>query len=196
MVISDVATYGVEATLSMAETVCGRARPGSIIVQQRDRELGDRQRLALGQELRSITRLHGQALSVNERVDLALLVGADALHLPETGPSPERVRGYLEARGRRLWLSAAHHGDSPLNTGVDAWVIAPVFAARKGRPALGKTALREFLATVGSERTVFGLGGVEPQNVRECVEVGARVAVIGAAYRDPDALLSALAIER
>lgn len=196
MVISDAVARGVAATLDMANRVCASARPGSVLVQLRDRELPDRERLRLGEDLRGITRRHQQWLSVNDRLDMAFLLEADAVHLPEQGPDVARVRSYCERRGRQLWLSVASHFATPLQKAADGFVLAPVASERKGRSALGFDALARVMAEVGSTHRVFALGGIDANNAANCTVLGAGVATIGAAYSIPEQLVHVLAIER
>jgi thiamine-phosphate pyrophosphorylase len=196
MAITDAARFGDEQTLAMAERVSRLGREGSVIVQLRDRERPPRERLALGRRLRQITRAHGQWLSVGERLDLALLLDADAVHLPEAAPDAERVRELLRERRRPLWLSrAVHRVDGP-PAGCDAWVVAPVSEGRKGRPALGFSALEAFVRAAGDGTRVFALGGVGPVEATRVVGLGAGVAAIGAAYSETERLVDALGIRR
>ncbi|HYJ10099.1 MAG TPA: thiamine phosphate synthase, partial [Polyangiaceae bacterium] len=91
--------------------------------------------------------------------------------------------------------------DLPELEGVDALVLSPIFQPRKGRAALGATALRELAhsATLfGLSTPVYALGGVTAPEVAACDREGATgVAAIGAAL-GPDSLqlLRALGIER
>jgi thiamine-phosphate pyrophosphorylase len=196
MAITCVARFGVDQTLAMAERVCGLATAGSVVVQLRDRELGPRQRLELGRRVREITRRFGQWLCVGERVDLALLLDADALHLPESSPEPTRLRQFLARRGRPRWLSRAVHAGSALPDDCDGWVVAPVAEARKGRPALGFEALAQLSGSVPRGTRVFALGGLGASNAAHCLACGASVAAIDAVYSETERLVDALGIRR
>lgn len=190
MVITDRHLAG-DPLLPRLRRCLERATPGSVVVQLRDRDAPIGWRLALGQVLRGLTRETEQELSVGDRLDLALLLGADALHLPEGGVDTERARSL-----GKLWVSRAWHSGT-VESAPDAWVVSPAMAPRKGRPALGVTGLRA--ACEALQRPVYALGGVEAGNARQCLEAGAHgVAVIGAALdgRDVSPLLDALQIRR
>jgi thiamine-phosphate pyrophosphorylase len=167
------------------------ARPGSVAVMLRDRQLPARERRAMGAALRVITSAHAQLLSVNDRLDLALLLDADAVHLPVSGVTVEDARALGARHGRRWWVSCASHEptDAAL-TDADALLLSPVADARKGRPALGASGLaraRAALDARGAARRLYALGGVTAANAPEWLGAGADgVALIGALL-DPDA---------
>ena len=48
--------------------------------------------MALGEELRELTASHGVPLIVDERVDIALAIGADGVHLGQTDMPPAAAR--------------------------------------------------------------------------------------------------------
>jgi thiamine-phosphate pyrophosphorylase len=178
-----------------------RAQLGSVLVQLRDRQLEAAERLAFGLRLRELTRQHGQKLAVNDRLDLALLVAADAVHLPESGLPAAVARRWLE-RHRADWLvSVACHDPSWLpDVAVDALLLSPLCAPRKGRPALGLAGLRAAVharALAQARHHIYALGGVGADEAPSLLAAGADgVAVIGAVFdaRGPEPLLAALGI--
>ncbi len=194
MILTDHQLVDWELQLSRIARACRSARPGSVMVQLRDRELPVRERLGRGQQLRQLTRETGQWLAVNDRLDLALVLEADALHLGEGSVPAAAVRQVL---GSRLWLSRACHDPAKAHAdGADAVLLSPVAQARKGRPALGLAGLRRALETPQAP-LVFALGGIDADWAARCVAAGARgVAVIGSVVAREDAgeLLSALRI--
>jgi thiamine-phosphate pyrophosphorylase len=185
--ISDVARFGEAHTLERTRWLARAAKPGSLAVLLRDHELGARRRWELGRRLRGELGAAGQALWVADRIDLALALEADGLHLGEQSVS------VLDAR--RLWtgfVSVALHDPQAPSAGADAVLLSPILAARKGRPALGVAAL----GRVRGAR-VFALGGVDAQGAAACLSAGAQgVAAIGAVFdADPALLLAALGID-
>ena len=174
-----VAPLGVlEARIEM---LCALAAPGSVLVQLRDLALPTRARIDLGVRLRALTRRSAQLLSVNDRVDLAVLLEADALHLGESGVSTADARRVVGD----LWISRALHDPARApDLDADALLLSPVIAARKGRSALGLEGLsrcRRLLARRSSPPALFALGGIRAESARACLDAGAQgVAVIGA----------------
>jgi thiamine-phosphate pyrophosphorylase len=143
----------------------------------RDRELGIRDRLRIGERLARITDTHGQVLCVNDRADLALVLGAQALHLGESSAPAHRVREHF---GSRFYLTRAAHDPNLCDaSGADAILLSPVCSPRKGAPELGFAALKR--ASVLAGIPIFALGGVDAVNGRSCLESGATgIAAIGA----------------
>src|SRR6187402_2591430 len=92
IVITDVSRYGRAHTLAKLVVLLSAAVPGSVMVQLRDRSLPAGERLALGRDLRKLTRAHGQLLCINDRLDLALVVGSDGVHLGEHSVTPADAR--------------------------------------------------------------------------------------------------------
>lgn len=189
IVISDSSRGSREVVLARIERCLAAAREGSVLVQLRDPELPARERLALGRALAALARRHGQAFAVNDRLDLARLLDADALHLGEASVDPADARRILPG----AWISRAWRGTAEPPERADALLVAPVFEARHGRSPLGLAVLG---APHGSAK-LYALGGVSAGNARAALEAGADgVAVIGAVldHDDPLPLLGALGI--
>ncbi len=167
--ITDVERFGVTETLVRTEQLLALCRPGTVAIQLRDHHLPLHQRLALGRDLRRLTEEREQALFVNDRLDLAVLLGADGVHLGERSVRLEDARlafgggleearlafggGLEEARlafgagvespqGRApsFWSCSAHELKA-LEAGPSAWLLSPILAERKGRAPLGLEAL-------------------------------------------------------
>jgi thiamine-phosphate pyrophosphorylase len=169
-------------------------------VQLRDKSLAARNRLALGRRLISECRGRDQSFVVNDRLDLALLLEADGVHLGEGSVAPADARTVLPDRA---WISIACHDPGAVRRpDADAVLLSPIVAPRKGRQALGFDGLRSarrVLASAGDTTlpALYALGGVDADSARECLAAGADgVAVIGAGLdgRDPLPLLGALGI--
>jgi thiamine-phosphate pyrophosphorylase len=176
------------------ERVAASAIAQSVMIQLRDRELPVRERLALGRRLVAIAHRHGQLFAVNDRADLALLLGADGLHLGERSVEANDAR---ELVGPERFISRACHDPALADRrGADAIVLAPIAAPRKGNPALGLDALAR-ARRVAAGALVYALGGVDAETAASCLAAGADgVAAVGAAIGpgDPWPLLAALGI--
>jgi thiamine-phosphate pyrophosphorylase len=199
--ITDLNVLAADALVRQLGRLASLARPGSIALLLRDHAAGARPRLALGSELREIASSTGQALWIADRLDLALLLRADGVHLGEASVSAAVARRLV---GDRVLISRAWHGatlDSAAATeelaAVDALLVSPLLAPRKGRPALGLGVLGvlgEQLRARNRACQLYALGGVTAENAAGCLSAGATgVAAIGAALAaDPRALLRAL----
>lgn len=175
--ITDTTLVAVDALLIRARKLCGLCRPKSVMLQLRDRELGIRERLDLGQQLAEVAREFDQLFCVNDRLDLARLLDAKALHLGESSVSAHDVR---RLEGDRFWLTRASHDPSSCQAeGADAVLLSPILAPRKGTASLGLGAITTACASSGVP--IYALGGVSADTAASCVAAGATgVAVIGA----------------
>ncbi|APR77263.1 Thiamin-phosphate pyrophosphorylase [Minicystis rosea] len=146
-------------------------------VQLRDPELDTRALFDLGARLRVATRAVGAALVVNDRLDLALALGADGVHLGRRSVSVADARALL---GSSMWISVACHAVTEVvhaaEAGADAAVLSPIFASPgKGTP-LGVSALVEARASLtarGLDVQVVALGGITAEETAACFAVGA-----------------------
>lgn len=145
-----------------------------LAVQLRDPGLTARELLALGRRLREATRAAGARLWVNDRLDLAMLVAADGVHLGRASVSVADARRALGAG--IVVTRSAHHLDevaAAADEGADAVLLSPVFASPgKGRP-LGLSALTEARRRLPSAVGLYALGGVDAAAVSRCLAAGA-----------------------
>lgn len=202
VVITDTTVAPAPLIAERIEHVLRMARPGTVVVQLRDRELPVRERMALGERLTAAVRRHEQWIVVNDRLDLALLLGADGVHLGEGSVDTADARAVL---GARAWVSrACHDAERLASLDSDAVLLSPIAADRKGRPALGASGIERARAVIDGMDTLrrpllYALGGIDASNMATWMAAGADgVAVIGAALdgRDAEPLVTALRIQR
>jgi thiamine-phosphate pyrophosphorylase len=144
-------------------------------VQLRDPELPARALLALGARLREATRARGAALVVNDRLDLALALGADGAHLGRCSVSVAEARALLPPGA---WISVACHAVADVARaaaeGADAAVLSPIFPSPGKGPAIGLEALRAARGQAPSEAfQLIALGGVDAAGATACFAAGA-----------------------
>jgi thiamine-phosphate pyrophosphorylase len=202
IVITDLEVLPHAALVARVELLSEAAAPGTLAVLLRDHARSARERLVLGQELRRVTTRAGQWLWLADRLDLALFLGADGAHLGEHSVDARSARRLL---GRACTLSRAWHRTDAVPEleleEVDSLLLSPVLAERKGRPALGVSAIGELVSRLAARSPaprIYALGGVTPEAVAGCLGAGAfGVAAIAAALSgDAPALLRALGCER
>lgn len=193
IVITDTTAAPRAEVEGRLERILAFAPARSVLVQLRDPELSFRERMALGEVLAAACDRHRQWFGVNDRADLAVLLGARALHLGERSVDTADARRLMP----RAWVSrACHDPDAVAAADADAVLLSPVVQARKGRGALGMEGLRRARAAIGaSGPRLYALGGVDATTARACLDAGADgIAVIGAALDtdDPRPLLNAV----
>ena len=155
---------------------------GVDIVQVRERELSDGDLLRALEEARAVTRRLGVPLVVNDRPDLAVLCGADYVHVGQDDLPVDAARRFglgvgLSTHARREIDAAA----------ADYIAVGPVFETptKAGRAAVGV----ELVGYAAERARVpwFAVGGIDPSNIAAVVAAGARrIAVVRAIVDAPD----------
>lgn len=144
-------------------------------VQLREKDLSGKELYRLADRIRGLTARYEAHLLVNDRVDVAMAVGADGVHLRGSSMPASVARGLL---GERSLIGCSTHNERELRDaaaqGADFATFGPVYPtpskAAHG-PPVGVAALAE--ACRGTTIPVFALGGVGAENTREVIEAGA-----------------------
>lgn len=162
---------------------------GVDVVQLREKGIEAREEIELLTVVRERARAHGRLFAVNDRADVARIVGADVLHLGQ-GDLP--VHHAREIVGDDMVIGLSSHSPSESAAaataeGVDYFCVGPAWATptKPGRPAAGP----ELIGLVASWRTPrpwFAIGGIDLTTVDEVVARGARRAVVVRALTEAD----------
>jgi thiamine-phosphate pyrophosphorylase len=149
---------------------------GVDLVQLREKALRDEELLPVLHEARKVTQRLRVPLVVNDRPDLAQLVGADFVHVGQDDLPVATARRF----GMRVGLST--HAPAEID-GADADYIGvgPVYATptKAGRPPVGLELVR--YAAAHTRQPWFAIGGIDETNVADVVAAGAdRLAVVRA----------------
>jgi thiamine-phosphate pyrophosphorylase len=155
---------------------------GVDIVQVRDRALSDGDLLRALGAARAVTRRLGVPLVVNDRPDLAVLCGADYVHVGQDDLPVDAARRF------GLGVGLSTHARREIDAaGADYIAVGPVFETptKAGRAAVGVE-----LVGYAAERARapwFAVGGIDSSNVAAVVAAGARrIAVVRAIVDSPD----------
>ncbi|HEX9147356.1 MAG TPA: thiamine phosphate synthase [Candidatus Binatia bacterium] len=158
-------------------------------IQLREKNLGGKELFLLAEAARKLTQHYRAALLVNDRIDVALAIGADGVHLGQTSLSTKTARELLGAQ--RLIGVSTHSPEEAQEAeaqGADFVVFGPVYftpskasyGAPQGLAALTKTVEKISLP-------VYAIGGLKPGNVLEAKRTGIRgIALISAIMSAPD----------
>ncbi|HSV75156.1 MAG TPA: thiamine phosphate synthase [Chthonomonadales bacterium] len=188
-VITDRRTAG---SRDIADVVQAAIRGGATVVQLRLKEVSTRDWLTLGGALRRVTREAGALLIVNDRIDVALALDADGVHVGQDD-MPAQVARRLIGPDRILGVSAGsvEQAREAAGAGADYLGVGDVFGTPSkpdaGAP-VGLARVAEIVRSVAIP--VVGIGGVTPANAASVIAAGAvGVAVISAVIGavDPEA---------
>jgi thiamine-phosphate pyrophosphorylase len=158
-------------------------------IQLREKDLDTIEVYRLGERLLSLTRQAGAALILNDRVDVAMALGTDGVHLTRKSLSPKEARA-LVGPGMLLGVSCHSLSDvrEAVEGGADFVVLGPIYATPSKTPygpPLTPAVLPQGRAAC--DLPVLAIGGIKTRHVPEVVHAGADgIAVISAILAAPD----------
>jgi thiamine-phosphate pyrophosphorylase len=155
---------------------------GAHILQFRFKGFFDRQVFSDLEKIADLCRQANALLVVNDRADLAVLIGAAAVHLGQEDLSPTDARLVV---GDNLTIGYSTHNERQLRRAasqpVDYVALGPIFGTKTKAnpdPVLGVDELRRLRPL--TDRPLVAIGGITRANARSVIEAGAdSVAVIG-----------------
>lgn len=164
-------------------------RAGVSLIQLRAKRMPGGAMLALADALAADARSAGATFIINDRADIALLSGADGVHVGQGDLSPAQVVALRKdgaasaSRAFRIGLSThtAEHVRAGLQSPADYLAIGPVFSTiskADADPAVGLDTVRQ-AAILAGERPLVAIGGITLANAPAVLAAGAAsVAVI------------------
>jgi thiamine-phosphate pyrophosphorylase len=168
---------------TLVEVIGDALRGGVRAVQLREKDLSSRACYELAYELRKLTARYDARLFINDRIDIALAVDADGVHLGGESIPIHRARKIL---GEKKLIGVSCHNQVSAITaqekGADFITFGPVYhtisKAQYGEP-LGVGKLEEVSHIL--QIPVFALGGINRGNTPEVIAAGASgIALISA----------------
>jgi thiamine-phosphate pyrophosphorylase len=167
--------------LTHSEQVERLAAGGATLIQLREKRASPREFYRMALEAMITARRLGIRIIVNDRVDIAVAVGADGVHLGQDDLPPDRARMLL-GEGRIIGFST-HSSQQALAANsmpVDYIAIGPIFRTASKQnpdPTLGLTALSEVKLLI--TKPLVAIGGITLQAVTGVLTGGAdSVAII------------------
>lgn len=176
----------------LTEIVAAAVRGGATMVQLREKDADTRAFVEAARALKTMLVEAGVAFIVNDRVDVALAVDADGVHVGQSDMRVEDVRRLL-GPDRIVGLSIdgvdqIRHADAEC---ADYFGVGPVHAQSTkadAAPPLGVAGLRAARAL--TTKPIVAIGGITPENAAAALAAGAQgLAVVSAivAADDPEA---------
>ena len=156
------------------EAVEAALKGGVMDLQLREKNLPPADLFALALALRRLTEKYGARLYINGRLDIALLVDADGVHLPEDGLPPNAVK----VRYPHLWVGVSTHSLASAKQaekdGADFVTFSPIFetpSKQQYGPPQGLDKLGEVCTAVNIP--VLALGGINLERTPTVQKCGA-----------------------
>ncbi|WP_008318961.1 thiamine phosphate synthase [Leptolyngbya sp. PCC 6406] len=181
--------YLVTAPTENLVTVVEAALQGGLrLVQYRDKDGDDCDRILLAQHLKELCHRYGALFLINDRVDLALAVDADGVHLGQKDLpiaiarqllGPHRIIGRSTTNPEEMARAVAE--------GADYIGVGPVYATptKPDRAAAGL----DYVSYAAQHAPLpwYAIGGIDQDNLPEVMAAGAqRVAVVRAIIQAAD----------
>lgn len=183
--ITDLKLCGLSHAAQVAALVEGGAR----LIQLRDKNSSPREFYAAAKEALHVARSSGALLIINDRVDIALALGADGVHLGQDDLPPAAARRILGDHA--LIGYSTHNVEQAVDasrTGASYLAIGPIFPTSSKNnpdPVIGLEGLRR-VRKLTAPLPLVAIGGINHENAKEVIAAGAdAVAVIGALLCDP-----------
>jgi thiamine-phosphate pyrophosphorylase len=162
---------------------------GADTIQFRDKSLGAREAIEIASAIRDLCRDSHVTLIINDRVDIAMAVDAEGVHLGQRDLPIADARSLLGPSkligGTAANLDEARQVERDGADYVGFGHIYPTTSKHKPGEPKGAALLRRVCTAVGIP--VIGIGGIDVPNLGPVVDAGAwGVAVIGAVCKTPD----------
>jgi thiamine-phosphate pyrophosphorylase len=176
----------------LEQVVEAALRGGATVIQLREKEASTREFIALGQRLQELCRARQVPLIINDRLDVALALGADGVHVGQDDMpvglarqllGPEKIVGATASTPQEARQAEADGADY---LGCNAVFYTPT-KTDTGAP-LGIEGFRRLVQTVSIP--IVAIGGIEAANAAKLIQAGAAgVAVVWAVWAadDPEA---------
>ena len=169
--------------VELTKTVGYSIEGGVGTIQLREKDLSARELYVLARKLREITKYLNANLIINDRVDIAMAIGADGVHLGWQSLDINTVRKIIGQE--KLIGFSAHNLQDAKNAeyeGADYATISPIFDTPYKdyfiKP-IGASEIKKIKDQI--KIPVIALGGINENNVREVLSCGADgIAVISA----------------
>lgn len=177
---------GFVETGRMEETARILSGSGAEIIQLRMKDASDRDYLSAAEKISKVCRDDKTLFIVNDRVDIAMLSGADGVHLGQDDIPVSMVRS-ISGDTLITGISTCSVAEASAVTDADYIAVGPVFptSSKDGSmlEGIGVETVREICINTG--KPVVAIGGISESNTAILMEAGvSSICVISALYKD------------
>lgn len=171
-----------ESEDAFLDAIASALEGGVDILQLREKTMPAKQILELGKKVKQLCLQYDTTFIVNDRVDIALLLEADGVHL---GQDDLDVKSAREILGNNIIVGLSTHAPEQalkaVADGADYIGVGPVFATptKQGRVPVGLEYVK--WASGNIDIPAFGIGGIDLENCEQVFEAGLKkIAVVRA----------------
>ncbi|ROT38790.1 TMP-TENI-domain-containing protein [Sodiomyces alkalinus F11] len=187
----------------LAQVVEAAVKGGVTLVQLRDKTSDTGAQIAIARRLHEVTRRYGVPLLINDRVDVALAVGCEGVHVGQDDmdlPTARKLLGPDAIIG--VSTGTVEEAITAAEQGADYLGIGTVFSTQtkdNTKRIIGTAGLRSILASLASASPAAAsvptvcIGGIKPDNAQRVIYQSATptkaidgVAVVSAIIAAPD----------
>ncbi len=182
--------------LSHAEQVKRLIEGGARLIQLREKHASPKDFYEASEEAMKITRASNARIIINDRVDIALAVGAAGIHLGQDDLPPSFARKIL---GENAIIGFSTHNleqvFEAVKLPIDYLAIGPVFATATKKNAekpVGVEMIKKTRQAIGNFPLV-AIGGITFENFKAVLSAGANsVAIINDLLFEPDKIAATM----
>jgi len=166
----------------LLDAIASSLQGGVDILQLREKTMPAKKIVELGRKIKQLCLQYGCTFIVNDRVDIALILEADGVHL---GQDDLDVKSAREILGNNIIIGVSTHApeqaQKAVEDGADYIGVGPVFETptKLGRQAVGLGYAKWVAENI--DLPTFAIGGIDEENFEQVLETGIeKIAVVRA----------------
>jgi len=178
--VTDRSTF--ETTDSFLDAAASALKGGVQIVQLREKTATAKEFIELARKIKELCALYDALFIINDRVDIAHIVGSDGIHLGQDDIDINSARHLL---GKDTIIGISTHSPEQaleaIKSGADYIGVGPVFTTptKPGKQAVGLDYVK--WAAENVDIPWYAIGGIDLENIDQVIEAGASgIAVVRA----------------
>ncbi len=176
------------ASKSVKETANLVIDGGADMIQLREKTISDSEYISMAGEIRDLTAKRGTLFIINDRVNVAVELNADGVHLGQHDTSVSEAKAII---GNDKIIGASTHNiiqaRQALKDGADYIAIGPVYptSTKDYEPSVGLKVVQEISSEINIP--IFAIGAITLENLDDVLKTGAsRIAVCSAIISSKD----------
>lgn len=184
--IVDTSYIAPEEALCVTKELCGS---GADIIQFRDKILSDKEKYDISLKMHDITLKYNVPLIINDRLDIAMAVNAEGVHLGQDDLPIIKARQILNLARQKMIIGISTHSYQQAieadRLPVDYIAVGPLFPTQT-KPDYTPIGLEQAgnAAKAITGKPVFGIGNINKDTIRDVLNAGLkRIVVVSAVLK-------------